>query len=99
MFLKVVRIFIVLVVLFSYLPIVHVDFCANEDHEDGMDHVKINCGYVFHCPFVSNNSFLGSITILNIGRLVLMTSSPLVEDLEYPIFHPPETSRKSPFVS
>jgi hypothetical protein len=96
MFLKVVRILIVLVILFSYLPIIHVDFCPNENH---VDHVKINCGYVFHCPFVSNNTLLESITILNIGRLVLMTSLPLVEDLEYPIFHPPETSHESPFVS
>ncbi len=96
MFLKVVRIFVLLVILFSYLPIVHMDFCPNEDH---MDHVKINCGYVFHCPFVSNNSLLECITILNIGRLVLITSLPLVEDLEYPIFRPPEALQKCPSVS
>jgi hypothetical protein len=96
MFLKVVRIFVVLVILFSYLPIARAEFCPNESH---VDHVKLNCGYVFHCPFVSNNSFLESITILNIGRLVLIAALPLVEDLEYPIFHPPKASHESSFAS
>jgi len=96
MFLKVVRIFIVLVILFSYLPVVHIDSCPNEGH---VDHMKIDCGYVFHCPFVSNNTFLESTTILDIGRLVPIPSLALVEDLEYPIFHPPRTSYESPFVS
>jgi len=91
MFLKVVRILIVLVILFSYLPISHMNSCPDEGR-------RINCGYVFHCPFISNNSLLESIAVLNVGRLVLVTPLQLNEDFEYPIFHPPETSHKSPFV-
>ena len=92
MFLKVVRISIVLVILSSYLPISHMNSCPDEGQ-------KMNCGYLFHCPFISNISLPGPITVLNIGRLVLIASLPPVEDLEYPIFHPPEASFKHPFVS
>ena len=84
---KVIRIFIVSVILFSYLPVVHTDSCPEQDH---MVDAKMSCGYVFHCPFVLNVGTLDSIAILHIGRLVLATPSPSFEDHEYPIFHPPK---------
>jgi len=96
MFLKVVRILIVLAILFSYLSVIHMDYCPDEDH---MGHVKMNCGHIFHCPFISNIDFSELTTIPNIGRLVLITALPVIEDLEYPVFHPPETLPKNPLTS
>src|SRR4030042_4206969 len=87
MFLKVVRIFIASVILFSYLPVIPVDDCPAQDH---MDDVRMNCGYIFHCPFISSIGPLESVTILNIGWLVSIAPSLLIEDIEYPVFHPPE---------
>ena len=87
MFLKVVRILIVLVILFSYLPIMHMDGCP---YEKRTENAKMNCGYTFHCPFISTIIFTEPIALLNLGRMVLITPLPLLEDLEYPIFHPPE---------
>ena len=90
MFLKMVRILIVLAILFPYLPIVRMNYCTDND---SMDQVKMDCGSIFHCPFMSNISLSELIIIPNIGWLVLITSLPLFEDLEYPIFHPPEVLR------
>ena len=87
MFFKVIRIFIVSAVLFSYLPVIHMDYCPEQDH---VTDAKMICGYIFHCPFVLNVGSLDSIAILPIGRLVSVTSSPSLEDHEYPIFHPPK---------
>ena len=91
-----VRILIVLAILFPYLPIVRMDYCTDDD---SMDHVKMNCGHIFHCPFISNIDFSELTTIPNIGRLVLITALPVIEDLEYPVFHPPETLPKNPLTS
>ena len=87
MFLKVVRIFIVVGILFSYLPIAHMDGCSEQNH---MDNNKISCGYLFHCPIISSIGFSELVAIPNIARLVLIMRLPLFEDLEYPIFHPPK---------
>jgi hypothetical protein len=96
MFLKMVRILIVLAILFSYIPISRMHSCPDEGH---MNNMKMNCGYIFHCPFISNIDFSELTTIPNIGRLVLITSLPFFEDLEYPVFRPPETLSRNPLAS
>jgi hypothetical protein len=93
MFLKVGRILIVLTILFSYLPAIPMDYCPDEDN---MGHVEMNCGYIFHCPFISNISLSEFNPIPNIGRLVSITVLPVIEDLEYPVFHPPKTLPVNP---
>ena len=91
MFQKWFRILIVLGVLFSYFPVMPAEYCPKGDqdgsHREGG---KLNCGYIFHCPFTFDLRFSEPLVILNIEKLVPISSSITSEDFRFPIFHPPE---------
>ncbi len=84
---KIVGIVIILGILFSYVPIFPMDDCQEEAP---MGNMKLDCGYIFHCPFLSNIGLSKSMTLPLIGRAVLSSSLPVIDELTHPIFHPPE---------
>jgi len=101
MFQKWIRVLIIVGILFSYFPVRSFQHCPmgshEENHHEGSHHEgshkeegKLNCGYVFHCPFTFNPSFSEPLVILNTEKLV-STSPPITfGDFRFPIFHPPE---------
>jgi len=84
---KIVGILLIIGVLFSYVPIIPKDDCQEANHARNM---KLDCGYIFHCPFLSKIGLPESIVLPFIGRAVLSSSLPVLEELTHPIFHPPK---------
>jgi hypothetical protein len=84
---RVVGILLITGILFSYIPMVSMEDCQQEDHAGNM---KLDCGYVFHCPFVSVANIFQSISLPYFGPAVSISSYPVIEELTYPIYHPPE---------
>ena len=92
---KVVGILLITGILFSYVPMFSMNDCQQEDHAGNM---KLDCGYIFHCPFLSVANLSGSVPLPYFGRVVSISSFPVIEELAHPIFHPPE-KRLSPLQS
>jgi len=84
---KIMGILLVFGMLFSYLPIFPMDYCEEQNHEGNM---KLDCGYAFHCPFLSTISLSGSIILPYVGRAFLSLPLPMIDELAHTIFHPPE---------
>ena len=84
---KIIGILLIIGILFSYVPTFSTDDCQQEDHAGNM---KLDCGYIFHCPFLSNMNLSESMTLPYFGRSVLTSSLPVIDELTHPIFHPPE---------
>ena len=81
----------IIVILFSYLPIIPVQRCAEGNHEGSHNEDgNLDCGYIFHCPFVSNIRFSEPLIILNMEKLLSITTTMVLDDFRFPIFHPPE---------
>ena len=55
-----------------------------------MGNMKVDCGYIFHCPLILNISMPELLPIPVSGRLVLSYFSFKVDELPHPIFHPPD---------
>jgi hypothetical protein len=93
---KWIRILIIIGILFSYFPVMSLEHCPmgshEENHHEGnhKEKGKLNCGYIFHCPFTFNLSFSEPLVILNTEKLVPVSSSITFGDFRFPIFHPPE---------
>jgi hypothetical protein len=92
MFLKLTSVFIIIGILFSYTPIVHGEGCPKEGSSKNM---KMDCGYIFHCPFLSDRIIYLPFSLPFIGRLVLIPILPNVDELTHLIFHPPEYELKN----
>ncbi len=91
MFLKWIRILLIIVILFSYLPVMPIQACVEGDHEGNhKENGKLDCGYIFHCPFVSNIRFSEPLIVLNMERLLSLPTTMVFDDFRFPIFHPPE---------
>ena len=81
----------IIVILFSYLPVLPVQHCAEGNDEGDRDEDgKLDCGYIFHCPFVSNIRFSEPMIILNMERLLSIPTTRVFDDFRFPVFHPPE---------
>jgi hypothetical protein len=74
-------------ILFSYVPVFPMDDCQGGEH---MGNMNTNCGFIFHCPLVINESMADSLSLPLSGRLVIAAISPKVNELAYPVFHPPK---------
>jgi len=79
--------FIIIAVLFSYAPLIPMDDCPENHHTGPM---KLDCGYLFHCPVLSDIGISNPSPLSLTGRLVLVLSSPNVDELPFLIFHPPK---------
>jgi len=96
MFQKWIRILII-GILFSYIPVLPVEYCPEGSHEKNhhkgshKEEGKLNCGYIFHCPFTFNLSFSEPLVILHMEKLVSIAPPTTFGDFRFPIFHPPET--------
>jgi hypothetical protein len=100
MFQKWIRVLIIIGILFSYFPVIPLQHCpegthegSNEGNHDEGSHNekgKLNCGYIFHCPFTFNLGFSEPLVILNTEKLESILSSITFGDFRFPIFHPPE---------
>ncbi len=88
---------IILGILFSYFPVMPLQHCPEGSHEGNRhegnhkEDGKLDCGYIFHCPFTFNLSFSEPLVILNTEKLVSVSSSITFDDFRFPIFHLPET--------
>ena len=84
---KIVGILLIIGILFSYVPILPMDDCQESNHAGNM---KLDCGYIFHCPFLSNIGLPESMTLPYFGRAVLNAPLLVIEELTHPLFHPPK---------
>ncbi len=84
---RIVGIFLVIAILFSYLPIIPRDDCPDVDH---MGSMKLDCGNIFHCPLIFSISVSGPTVLPLSGRFFLTFFSVKVEELPRLVFHPPE---------
>jgi len=85
--LRIIGIFIIITIIFSYLPMDVMGHCPEEDHHTN---TKMDCGYAFHCPALYNLIMPGlSILPIN-GWLKLMPEISKIEELPNFIFHPPK---------
>jgi hypothetical protein len=84
---KIIGSFLIIGILFSYVPLIATDECPEGDH---MGNMKMNCGYLFHCPMVANIIISGTPGLLLNGRLVSTKPLLVVKGLTQSIFHPPE---------
>jgi hypothetical protein len=65
--------------------------CSEEDHSGNS---RLDCGYIFHCPFISD-TIMPPPSILSMnGWLRLMPTAGKIEEFPRLIFHPPEASLK-----
>jgi len=84
---KITGILLIIGILFSYAPVFSMDDCQEDAH---MGNMKLGCGYIFHCPFLSNIGLPESIILPYFGRAVLRPPFLVIDDFAHPIFHPPE---------
>ena len=84
---KITGIFLVIGILFSYIPMFPMDDCQREDRSGN---ANLDCGYIFHCPFLSDISPSGSFTLPYFGQVVLISSLPVPDELTHSLFRPPE---------
>jgi hypothetical protein len=78
---------LVIGILFSYVPIIPMDDCPDENH---MGNLKMDCGFLFHCPMVVDINISETSNLPINGRLVSKEPLLVVKELANPIFHPPK---------
>ena len=84
---RIIECLLVIGILFSYVPIISMDDCPDENH---MGNLKMDCGFLFHCPMVIDMS-ISEISGLPINGWLFSTKPMLVvKKLIHPVFHPPE---------
>ncbi len=55
-----------------------------------MGSMKMDCGYVFHCPILVDKNISEPLSLPLTGQLVLIPSIIKIEELAYPLFRPPK---------
>ena len=80
-------VFIIIAILSSYVPMISMDGCPEENH---MGNKQMDCGSFFHCPIVVNFTISEISSLPFNGRLVSAPFSLRVDELPYFIFHPPK---------
>ena len=82
-----IGIIIIIGIIFSYIPLVLEDECPEGDH---MGSMKVDCGYVFHCPLVIGKNISEPLSLPLTGQLVLIPPIMKIEKLAYLFFRPPK---------
>jgi len=84
---RLVGIFLIIGILFSYIPVFPMDECSEGNH---MGNMKMDCGSLFHCPMIVDLN-ISEISGLPLnGRLVSTKPLLVVKELAHPVYHPPE---------
>jgi hypothetical protein len=80
---------IIAAILLSYIPAFPMDDCQESDHSGTM---QLHCGYLFHCPFLSNFNFAGPSYLPYAGQFDESPFPIRIDGFIIPIFHPPENT-------
>lgn len=84
---RILGVLLVIAILFSYFPMMTMDGCSEEDHENDM---RMDCGYTFHCPVIYH-SILPHLSAPSIyGWLKWKRIIGKMEELPKSIYHPPK---------
>ncbi len=83
---KKLAILLILGILFSYLPLTSRGNCPETDHLNSM---KLDCGNLFHCPFILAKD-IKNFNLYLIG--IISYSDPIsnFNGIPLSIYHPPE---------
>ncbi len=83
---KKISVFLVLGILLFYFPLFSLGDCLENSH---LQNLKLDCGGLFHCPFILNQDI--KMFILNLTGLITF-SDPFsnLEGIPLSIYHPPE---------
>jgi hypothetical protein len=84
---RVIGIFIVIAILFSYAPVIPMDDCPEEHH---MGNKEKDCGYSFHCPIIVDIGISETLSLPFNGKVVSILPLLRVDELPCLIFHPPK---------
>jgi hypothetical protein len=84
---KIIGSFLIIGILFSYVPVFPMGECPEGNH---MGNMKMDCGHLFHCPMVVNIIISGTPDLPLNGRLVSTKPLLVVKELAHSIFHPPK---------
>jgi hypothetical protein len=84
---KIIGIVLIIGIVFSYVPILPMGGCQETNHAGNM---KLDCGYIFHCPLLSSIGPHESMTLPYFGRAVFILPLPTVYEFTRPIYHPPK---------
>jgi len=84
---RIVVVFIIIGILFSYVPVFSMDECPEGNH---MGNMKMDCGSNFHCPLIFNIPMPEPLPLPISGRVVLTTPLLKNDELAYLIFRPPK---------
>jgi len=85
--LRITGIFIIIAIIFSYLPAGSIDSCQEEDRST---YSRMDCGYAFHCPIIYNPAMPELSTLTINGWLKWVREISKIEELPNFIFHPPK---------
>jgi hypothetical protein len=69
------------------------DECSVADH---MGNMKMDCGYLFHCPMIVDLNISEASGLPLNGRLVSAKPLLVVKELVHSVYHPPEYLAQNP---
>ncbi len=101
---KFIGILLIIGILFSYVPVMSMGNCSEEDCPDANHHPGDHptgdhptgkrmmdcCGYSFHCPMLFDISMSDPMPLPLTGRLIVLPPPLKVDEVPYLIFHPPK---------
>ena len=84
---RIIGCLLVIGILASYVPAVHVDNCPDRTHTGK---INMDCGFPFHCPMIVDINISETSDLPLNGRLVSTKSLLVLKELTDSIFHPPK---------
>jgi hypothetical protein len=84
---RIIGCFLIIGILFSYIPVFPMDECPEGNH---MGNMKMDCGYLFHCPMIVDINISETSSLPPNGFSISIRTLLLMEELVHSIFHPPE---------
>jgi len=85
---KIIGVLLIIGILFSYVPMIPMDDCQEGDHTGNM---KMDCGNCPLCSILISIDGPGHYSLPLTGRLNVPPSLSEVDELSFPIFHPPKS--------